>query len=62
MNALKYHTEEMPSLAPTGARYVIIAHFGSWRDGAATSNPGDIPQLKRELRKRFMNRLATAAC
>lgn len=61
MNALKYYTEEMPSIAPAGARYVIIAHFGSWREGLTTSNPGAIPQLKRELQKRFMNRFATAA-
>lgn len=61
MNGLKYYTEEFPSLEQSGARYVIVAHFGNWREGAATSNPGAIPQLKRELRKRFMNRLATAA-
>ncbi len=61
MKELKYSIKEFPALEQSGARYVIIAHFDSWRDGATTSNPLVIPQLKRELRKRFMNRFAIAA-
>jgi len=54
---LKFHTEEFPHLAEAGARYVVIACCGSWRDGEATSSRDHIAVLKRELRKRFMNRI-----
>jgi hypothetical protein len=58
MEMLKFHTEEMPMYDDMDARYVVVAYCGSWRDGEATSNPSLIPRLKRELRKRFMNRYA----
>lgn len=61
MEMLKFHTEEMPMYEEMDARYVVVAHYGAWSDGEATSNPSQIPQLQRELRKRFMNRYATAA-
>jgi hypothetical protein len=61
MDMLQFHTEEMPMYEALGARYVVVACYGSWRDGEATSNPHLIPQLKRELRKRFMNRYAAAS-
>jgi hypothetical protein len=54
---LKFHTQEMPEMAEAGARYVVVAHYGEWRDGLATNYPAEIPKLQRELRKRFMNRL-----
>jgi hypothetical protein len=59
MDTLKFHTQDMPMYEEMGARYVVVAYYGSWRDGEATSNPELIPKLKRELRKRFMNRYAT---
>ena len=59
MEMLKFHTEEMPMYEEAGARYVVVAYCGSWRDGEATSSPDMIPRIKRELRKRFMNRYAT---
>ena len=58
MEMLKFHTEEMPMYEDMDARYVVVAHCGAWRDGEATSSLSLIPQLKRELRKRFMNRYA----
>ena len=58
MEMLRFHTEETPMYEEMDARYVVVAHCGSWRDGEATSNPNLIPPLKRELRKRFMNRYA----
>jgi hypothetical protein len=61
MEILRFHTEEMPMYEEMDARYVVVAHYGSWRDGEATSNPNLIPALKRELRKRFMNRYTAAA-
>ncbi|MEN8171087.1 MAG: hypothetical protein ABFS08_12765 [Pseudomonadota bacterium] len=61
MEMLQFHTEEMPMYEDMGARYLVVAHCGAWSDGEATSNPGQIPGLKRELRKRFMNRYAAAA-
>jgi hypothetical protein len=61
MEMLKFHTEEMPMYEEMNARYVVVAYCGSWRDGEATSNPSLIPQLQRELRKRFMNRFGTEA-
>ncbi len=61
MEKLKFYTEEMPMYEDMGARYVVVAHCGSWRDGEATSNPSLIPQLQRELRKRFMNRFGSEA-
>ncbi len=61
MDMLEFHTEDMPMYEAMGARYVVVAHCGSWRDGEATSNPNQIPELKRELRKRFMNRYAGMA-
>jgi len=54
---LKFHTEELPAYEGAGARYVVVAVYGSWRDGEVTNNPALIPSLQRELRKRFMNRL-----
>lgn len=58
MDVLQFHTEELPQYEEAGARYVVVAWCGSWRDGEATSNPKMIPGLMRELRKRFMNRYA----
>ena len=60
MEMLKFTTQEMPMYEEMGARYVVVAHCGNWRDGEATSNPSMIPKLQRELRKRFMNRYAGA--
>lgn len=61
MKTLKFHIEEMPRYEEAGARYVVVAYCGTWRDGEATSNPKLIPKLRRELRKRFMNRFAEDA-
>lgn len=61
MDILQFHIEEMPLYEGVDARYVVIAHCGNWRDGEATDSPADIPGLKRELRKRFMNRYAMNA-
>lgn len=58
MEMLKFHTQELPMYEEIGARYVVVAYCGGWRDGEATSNPQMIPKLMRDLRKRFMNRLA----
>lgn len=57
MEYLQFHTEEMPELEAVGARFVVVAYCGSWRDGEATSQASRIPQLKRELRRRFMQRV-----
>lgn len=54
---LKFYTQELPAYHDAGARYVVVAYYGDWRDGDVTSNPAQIPLLQRELRKRFMNRL-----
>ncbi len=54
---LKFHTEELPYLAESGARYVVVACCGSWRDGEVTNSASHIGRLQRELRKRFMNRI-----
>lgn len=66
MEYLKFHTEELPQMAGAGARYVVVACCGSWRDGEVTNSTSHIPKLRRELRKRFMNRFAarleTADC
>lgn len=61
MQFLRFHTEEFPHLEAVGARYVVVAVYGEWRDGDATNDPNRIPQLRRELRKRFMSRLNNAA-
>jgi hypothetical protein len=55
---LQFHTEELPQMAEVGARYVVVACCGTWRDGEATNDAAQIPALQRRLRKRFMNRLA----
>lgn len=60
MQFLRFHTEEFPHLEAVGARYVVVAVHGDWRDGDATNDRRRIPHLQRELRKRFMNRLNTA--
>jgi hypothetical protein len=54
---LTFHTEELPQLAGAGARYVVVACCGTWRDGEVTGDAKMIPALQRTLRKRFMNRL-----
>jgi len=54
---LHFHTEELPELADAGARFVVVAYCGSWRDGEVTNDAAQIPALKRTLRKRFMGRL-----
>lgn len=58
MDVLEFHTQEMPEMADAGARFVVVAFCGTWRDGMATNNKADISKLQRELRKRFMNRLS----
>jgi hypothetical protein len=58
---LKFHTQELPAYEEAGARFVVVAYFGTWRDGEVTNNPAQIPVIKRELRKRFMNRLGRCA-
>lgn len=55
---LKFHTQELPYLHEAGARFVVVAHYGEWRDGLATNRQAEIPRLQRELRKRFMSRIA----
>lgn len=57
MDKLSFHTQELPEMEEAGARYVVVAHYGEWRDGMATNNRADIPRLQRELRKRFMKRI-----
>lgn len=57
MEVLEFHTQEMPEMTDAGARFVVVAYCGTWRDGMATNSKADIPRLQRELRKRFMNRL-----
>ncbi|MGM0594193.1 MAG: hypothetical protein ACQETD_06620 [Pseudomonadota bacterium] len=47
----------MPHLSESGARYVVVAICGDWRDGEVTNYAVNIPKLQRVLRKRFMNRL-----
>jgi len=61
MDYLKFHTEEMPHLAEAGARYVVVACCGTWRDGEVTNSTVHIARLQRELRKRFMNRIKRPA-
>lgn len=61
MEMLKFHTHELPPMAAAGARYVVVAYCGRWRDGLATSNRAEIPRMQRELRKRFMRRLEQPA-
>ena len=56
MSNLTFETVDIPTLAAQGARYVVIAIFGEWRDGDVTNDPLQIPQVQRELRKRFMTR------
>lgn len=56
MTNLVFHTEEIPRLAGVGARYVVVAVCGEWRDGKVTNEAAQIPRLQRELRKRFMTR------
>ncbi len=53
---LTFQTREVPRLASLGARYVVIAVCGDWRDGDITNYRHRIPHLQRELRKRFMTR------
>lgn len=60
MEYLKFHTQELPQMANAGARYVVVACCGTWRDGEVTNDPAQIPTLQRQLRKRFMNRLVAA--
>jgi len=60
-DSLRFHTEELPAYQEAGARYVVVAYFGTWRDGEVTNNPAMIPGIQRELRKRFMNRLNRCA-
>jgi hypothetical protein len=55
---LKFYTQELPAYHDMGARYVVVAYYGDWRDGDVTSSVAQIPVLQRELRKRFMNRLS----
>ncbi len=59
MDYLTFHTEELPQMAEVGARYVVVACCGSWRDGEITNSASQIPTLRRELRKRFMNRFSS---
>lgn len=54
---LKFHTQELPVYEDVGARYVVVAYCGHWRDGEVTNSPEKIPVIQRELRKRFMDRL-----
>lgn len=61
MNILRFHTQEFPHLEDVGARFVVVAVCGEWRDGDVTNDPHAIPKLQRELRKRFMSRLKGAA-
>ena len=56
MEQLRFQTVEFPSLELVGARYVVVAVYGSWRDGEATNDLRQIPRMQRELRKRFMTR------
>jgi len=57
MDMLKFHVQDLPQMAADGARYVVVAYCGAWRDGMATNYKAQIPRLQRELRKRFMNRI-----
>lgn len=57
MDYLKFHTEEFPHLAEAGARYVVVACCGTWRDGEVASSIAHVAQIQRRLRKRFMNRI-----
>lgn len=61
MQQLKFHLEDYPQLEALGARYVIVAHCGSWRDGVVTNDAEKISTIKRELRRRFMLRHNMAA-
>jgi hypothetical protein len=56
MEFLKFHTQEFPLLEAVGARYVVVAIHGTWRDGGITNDRRQIPRMERELRKRFMTR------
>jgi len=60
VESLQFHTEELPELTEAGARYVVVAYCGAWRDGEVTSDATQIPALKRKLRKSFMSRLSAA--
>lgn len=59
MDRLKFHVQDLPQMAEAGARFVVVAYCGEWRDGMATNYQAQIPRLQRELRKRFMNRIDT---
>lgn len=61
MEFLNFQTQEFPQLEAVGARFVVVAVYGSWRDGDATNDHRQIPRLQRELRKRFMTRFDEAA-
>jgi hypothetical protein len=61
MAYLTFHTKEYPQFERIGARFVVIAIYGAWRDGEITNNPREIPLMQRELRKRFMTRYDHAA-
>jgi hypothetical protein len=56
MTKLIFHTQEIPQLTVAGARYVVVAVCGAWRDGQVTNDASQIPRLQRELRIRFMTR------
>lgn len=61
MEYLQFHTQEFPTLEAVGARYVVVAMHGAWRDGRATNDRRQIPRVQRELRKRFMTRFEQAS-
>lgn len=56
MEMLQFHIKEFPGYECNGARFVVIAHCGDWRDGEVTNDPRLLPRLEQALRKRFMNR------
>lgn len=61
MEFLRFHTEEFPHLEAVGARYVVVAVHGNWRDGNVTNDRRQIPRMQKELRKRFMSRFENIA-
>lgn len=61
MDFLRFHTEEFPMLESIGARFVVVAVHGAWRDGRTTNDRHQIPRMQRELRKRFMTRFESRA-
>lgn len=61
MEFLNFQTKEFPQLEAVGARYVVVAVYGAWRDGDVTNDRRQIPRLQRELRKRFMTRFDQVA-